>query len=431
MLLLEAIIILLLIVVNGFFAAAEMAVVSARKVRLELLAEDGDSSAKAALRLIEHPNTFLATVQVGISLVGTAASAFGGARVAVVLHGYLDRVPWLRPYSGPLSLGIVVLLITYLSLVLGELAPKRLALLAPEQFARRIAVPFLGFASMGAPIVRFLNASSRLIVQLLAGERTANSAITEEEIEAILETGVEEGAIEQSEQEMLQSVLDLSDLQVRMMMRPRTDIVGIEAGRPVREVLPILASTGLSRIPVYESDLDHITGILSLRDFIVLDPSKLDEDVRNFAREGLFVSENMPAFRLLETFKREKAQMAIVLDEYGGTAGLVTLQDVLEQIVGDMGDEYGPANEPQIRQQESSSEWLMSGRTPIEDLKDALGLRDLEGEDVYRFETLAGFILSHLGRIPKEGDTLVRQGYRFEVVRMDGLQIDQVRVTHG
>jgi putative hemolysin len=429
MLVIETLIILSLVLLNGFFAAAEMAVVSARKARLRVLADAGDRSAAHALELIEHPNTFLATVQVGITVVGTLASAFGGARIAEALQTYFDRVSWLRPYSEPLSLGIVVILIAYLSLVLGELAPKRLALLAPETHARRIAGLFLTLSALTRPAVRFLSASSRLVVKLVAGERTADTSITEEEIEAILETGVEEGALEETEQEMLQSVLDLSDLQVRMMMHPRTDIVGVEAGQPVREVLPSLAQSGLSRIPVYQGDLDHIVGILSLRDFIALESAKLDEPAGQFAREALFVAESMPAMRLLEQFKRQHAEMAIVLDEYGGTAGLVTLQDVLERIVGDLSDEYDGTPEPQIRRQAGDA-WTMSGRTAIDELKQALDLRQLDGEDYYRFETLAGFLLAHLGRIPQAGDTLTRQGYQFDIVSMDGLQIESVRVTH-
>ncbi len=314
--------------------------------------------------------------------------------------------------------------------MLGELAPKRLALLAPESLARRIAGLFLTLSAIARPATRFLNASSRLVALLLVGERTAENAITEEEIEAILETGVEEGALEQTEQEMLQSVLDLSDLQVRMMMQPRTDIVGVEAGQPLREALPDLLKSGLSRIPVYQGDLDHITGILSLRDLIGLGPAELDEPAGKRTRDPLFVSENMPAMRLLETFKRQHAEMAIVLDEYGGTAGLVTLQDVFEKIVGDLSNEYDRIAEPPIRAQ-TDDVWLMSGRTTLDDLKGALDLRQLDDEDFYRFETLAGFLLAHFGRIPQKGDRLSRQGYEFEVERMDGLHIESVRVTRA
>lgn len=426
---LELLIILLLIVVNGVFAAAEIAVLSARKVRLQVKAGKGDRKAQQALRLVEHPNTFLATVQIGITLVGTLASAFGGARVALVLQRSFERVPWLQPYSASLALGIVVLAITYLSLVLGELAPKRLALRDPEGYTRRIAVPFLALSSLAHPLVRFLTWSSRTVVRLIAGEAQAQPAITEEEIEALLEAGAKGGALGETERRLMQSVLDLSDVQVRSIMIPRTAIVGVEAGQPLEAVLPRLIQSGFSRLPVYQGDLDHIVGILHLRDVVGVDPSALQRDVASFARPALFVAEGMSVYRLLETFRRHRTQVAIVLDEYGGTAGLVTLEDVLEEIIGELSDEHDVVAEAKIRPRGSDS-WIVDGLTPIEHLKEELGVtQELTGEKEYRFETVGGLVMAHLGHIPKAGESFCSDGYRFEVLRMDRHRVARVLVT--
>ena len=429
MFVLELLVILLLIVANGMFAAAEIAVLSARKVRLQVRAGKGDRKAQQALRLVEHPNTFLATVQIGITLVGTLASAFGGARVAVALQRFFERVPWLQLYSASLALGIVVLTITYLSLVLGELAPKRLALRDPEGYTRRIAAPFLALSNLAYPLVRFLTWSSRMVVRLIAGEALAQPAITEEEIEALLEAGAKGGALGETERRLMQSVLDLSDLQVRSIMIPRTAIVGVEAGQPLEAVLPQLTQSGFSRLPVYQGDLDHIVGILHLRDVVGVDPSVLKQDVATFARSALFVTEGMPVYRLLETFRRHRTQIAIVLDEYGGTAGLVTLEDVLEEMIGELSDEHDAVAEAEIRPRGSDS-WIVDGLTPIEHLKEELGLtQKLTGEEEYRFETVGGLVLAHLGHIPKAGEFFCSDGYRFEVLRMDRHRVARVLVT--
>ena len=428
MALFEILIILLLILTNGAFAAAEMAVVAARRVRLELMSNAGDRRAGHALQLLDHPNTFLSTVQIGITLVGTLASAFGGARVARGLALALDRVPWLQPYSAALSLGIVVVCITYLSLVLGELAPKRLALQNPEQYTRLIARPFLLLSSLSRPLVNFLTWSSATVASLVSAGPVKEPSVTEEEIEAMLETGAEEGVLAQEEQRLMQSVLDLSDTQVRTIMRPRTTIVAVEAGRPLNEVLSLIVQSGFSKLPVYEKDLDHVIGILHVRDLIGLEAGRRQEDVARYARLPLFVVEGMSVFHLLETFKRQRAHIAIVLDEYGGTAGLVTLTDVLEEIVGEVGEEDQDQESFSIRRLDANT-WLVDGLMPVEDVREVLWLPPLPGEDRYLFETLSGFIMTQLGRIPRKGDVVTIKGVQLEVLKMARRRVELVRIT--
>lgn len=424
---LEIGIILVLILINGFFAAAEIAVVSSRKIRLQTLAGKGDPAAHRALQLVEDPNRFLASVQIGITLVGTLASAFGGARVAIWLAEILGQVPLLTPVSTSISLAIVVLAITYLSLVIGELVPKRLALLDPETHVRRIARFFQVFLRLVSPAVHLLTWSSRSLVLLIVGERENAPEITEADIEAILKAGTREGVLDESEHHILQSVLDLSDTQVRMIMVPRTAIVGIDAELRLGDVISKIAEHHLTRMPVYRGDLDHIAGIVNIQDLIDLESQDLQRPIEDFVRPALFVTEGMSVMRLLETFKRRRSQMAIVLDEYSGTAGLVTLEDVLEEIVGELSDEYDDI-EPEILQSGVTS-WVVDGLTSIDHLKEELGIDHLAGEKQYHFETVAGFVLAHLGDIPKAGHAFNSAGYHFEVSSMERNRVSEVIVT--
>jgi putative hemolysin len=423
----ELAIILVLIIANGFFAAAEIAVVSARKGRLEQQAALGNRGARVALDLADNPNHFLSTVQVGITLISTLAAAFGGARLAEVLAATLLSVPALAPYAESLALALVVVLISYLSLIIGELVPKRLALQSPEGIAIRLA-PFMRFLGhLTGPIVRFLTASTELVLRLLGRYNVEETPITEDDVLALVREGTAEGTLEATEADLISSVFTFTDRTVRSLMTPRARVVAVEVHRPFVEVVDVVIESGYSRIPVYEGTLDRIIGVVHARDVLkAMKQSPLPE-LPALMRPPLYVPESQRAVVVFQRLKQQHGSLAIVVDEYGQTAGIITMEDLLEELVGDLTNETDIADVAIVRRDDGT--YLVDGFLPFADLEEELNLPSAEAiADAHDFETVAGFVIAILGRIPAVGDKVEWKHYTFEVVDMDGPRVDKVLV---
>ncbi|MBD2724892.1 HlyC/CorC family transporter [Nostoc sp. FACHB-892] len=423
----EISIILVLIIANGVFSMSEMAVVSARKVRLQQLANQGDVKAKAALKLAESPNHFLSTVQVGISLIGILTGAFGGATIANRLAVYVKVVPLLAPYSEPLSFGIVVLLITYLSLIVGELVPKRLALNNPERIASIVAIPMQALSAIASPMVYLLSASTDLILRLLGITASTEPQVTEEEIKILIEQGTEAGTFEEAEQDMVERVFRLGDRPVSYLMTPRPDIVWLDLDDSAEENRHKMVDSAYSRYPVCQGGLDNVLGVIPVTDLLARSFRGEPLDLTVGLRQPIFVPESTRGLKVLELFKQTITHMALVVDEYGVIQGLVTLNDIMSEIVGDVPSTDGQ-DHPQAVQREDGS-WLLDGMLPVEEFLELFGMEEWESEERGSYQTLGGFVITHLGRIPAAADHFEWQNMRIEVMDMDGNRVDKVLVV--
>jgi putative hemolysin len=424
---LEGLVVVLLILLNGIFAMSEIAVVSARKTRLRQWAEEGNAKARAALELANNPNQFLATIQIGITLVGILAGAFGGATIAKELSVILNDISWLAPYSHPLSLALVVVVIAYLSLIVGELVPKRLALNNPERLAMAIAAPMQVLSRVAYPAVHLLGLSTELLLRALGMRPSTEPLVTEEEIRALIEQGTQAGMFEEAEQEMVERVFRLGDRRVSAVMTPRTEIVWLDREASALEIRRTITESAHSRFLVADGSLDNVLGVVHAKDLLA---HILGEQVVNLEatlQQPLYVPESMRALKVLELFKQSGTHIALVIDEYGGIQGLVTPNDILEAIVGDL-PEAGEQVEPLAVQREDGS-WLLDGMLPVDEFKDLFDLGELPGEDQGIYQTLAGFVVMKLGRIPAATDFFVWEGLKIEVVDMDGNRVDKVLVT--
>lgn len=419
----EILIILVLIILNGLFAMSEIAVVSARKVRLQHWASEGDTRAEVALGLANTPNRFLSTVQIGITLIGILAGAFGEATIAENLAARLSLIPALEPYSRAISLGIVVLSITYLSLVIGELVPKRLGLHNPERIARAVAGPMLALSMVSFPIVRLLSLSTDAVLFLLGNRPSAEPPITEEEIKVLIEQGTQAGVFEPREQDMVAGVFRFYDRSVDALMTPRTEIMWLDVEDSPDEIRHALETSPYSRLPVGRGDLDDILGVVQVRDLLARGVACQPVDVMTSLQQPLFVPESTPASQLLELFKETGGNMVLVIDEYGGLQGLVTVHDMMQEIVGDI-----ELVKPQAVQRKDGS-WLVDGMMDIDRFKEMLQITKLPGEKKGKYHTLGGFVMMHLGRIPTTNDQFQWAGLNFEVLDMDGKRVDKILVT--
>ena len=423
----EILLIFLLLVANGIFAMSEIAMVSARKIRLQQKAEDGVKSAQVALDLSENPNRFLSTVQIGITLIGILAGALGGATLASALAVLIARVEVLAPYSQGLALAVIVLLTTYFSLVIGELIPKRLALNNPEAIAIAVAPPMRLLSRLTAPIVRVLSASTDLGLRILGIKPSLEPPVTEEEIRGLMEQGTQVGIFEAAEQDMIESVFRLSDRYIDAIMTPRTEIEWVDLDETNQEILLEILQSNHSRFLAAHDTLDNVQGILSAKDFLIKMASGQPFDIQDLLQPPLFVPDSMSTLRVLEMIKVAGVHEALVIDEYGGLLGLVTLYDILRAIVGDI---PGPGDEaePKIIQREDGS-WLADGLVSIDDVKELFEIENLPDEDRVGFQTLGGFILSQLGTIPVSGQNFTWHEIRFEILDMDGRRIDKVLLS--
>jgi len=424
---LQITLVLLLVLANGAFALAEIALVSARRARLQKLAQEGNAGARRALELMREPGRFLSTVQVGISLIGILAGAFGGATIAAHLDRVLRDLPLVAPYSRVLSLVLVVLAITYLSLVLGELAPKRFALSRPEALAARAAGPMHLLSRLAHPVVVLLSASTDLVLKILGVRPSTDPAVTEDEVRVMIAQGAETGVFAPEERVMVERIFRLGDRRVNAIMTPRHEVAWLnleESGEAIRRRL---RESGHSRFPVARGSLDAVVGVVQVKDLLTQTLAGEPLDLEAVMDPPLFVPEGRPALTLLAHFKQASAQMALVLDEFGGLEGLVTVTDVLEAVAGDLAhpEEHEP---PDVVAREDGS-WLVDGMIPIDELKDLLNLRRLPGEEPGGYQTLGGFIMTYLGTIPQAGDRFEWDGYRFEVMDMDDRRVDKVLIA--
>ncbi len=423
----EILVIFFLLLVNGLLAMAEIAVVSSRKVRLHQRAEDGDPSAAEALELARNPDEFLSTVQIGITLIGILAGAFGGATLSESLAATLNTIPLFAPFSGPLSVAVVVATITFFSLVIGELVPKRIGLNSPEKIAMAAARPMRILSTITKPLVWSLTLTSDLLVRLLHLGKSGEPSVTQAEIEGMIEQGAQAGVISEAESEVAQSVFRLAERRVGALMTRRMDIAWLDVDEGREEARDVITKSGHSRYPVCQGRLDNVLGIVESQQLLVALLTEQPLDLHSMLRLPLFVPETLPAVLLLEMFYANAQSMAIVMDEYGGTQGLITLHDLLEVLFGDVTEPVEEVAARAIQREDGS--WLFDGMLPVEDFRDLLDLDVLPGEIDNTFETLGGFVMSHLGRIPAVTDAFDWNGMRFEVVDMDGRRVDKILVS--
>lgn len=416
----EFLLIFLLILINGFFAATEMALVTSRRHRLRSLQSQGRRSANDVLQIKEKPGHYLATVQVGISLVTSLASAFGGLTAQPTVAKWIASVPALQPYADEVALILIVLFITYLSLVFGELVPKQLALRNPEGLSLAFVRPVKFLARIASLPIRFLSFSADLVLGLLGPPPKTGPSTSSEEIKLLIQQGTAEGIFQISEGAFVSGVFEYGDRKASEVMTSRTEIMALDSALTPREALDAGAKSNFSRFPIYAEDLDHVIGYVHLKDLIWADTNSR---LRDIARQVLFIPESALLPAIYKMLTAERVHMAIVLDEHGGTAGLLTLEDLLEVIVGEIDDEY-QFGQVQARQLGEGS-WLVAGNILLEELSRVTGV-PLRGTDAYT--TSAGLIMAELGHIPKVGETLQHAGLTFTVRAMDSLRIDRVLV---
>jgi putative hemolysin len=420
-------IILLLILFNGLLSMSEMAVVSSRRVRLQQMAESGSAGAGVALELVAHPNRFLSTVQVGITAVGILAGTFGGAALSGPVSDLLSDVPALDRYSEPLGVALVVIAITYLSLIIGELAPKRLALQNPERVASIVARPMQMLSRGTGPIVWFLSVSTEFVMRLLRVKKSNQPEITEDEIRLLLAQGADTGVIEEAEEELVDSIFRLGDRNVGSLMTPRHQIVYLDLNDTAEENRQNIESSGYDSYPVCRDGLDRVVGFIQVRDLWTSGLAPTAEALSELITDPQFVPEQAPALDALEQMRTAHSQKVMVVDEYGGIQGMLALDDILDAIVGDQDEhsQYGDADV--IRRDEQS--WLINGMTSLEELEEALEIDGLLAQRRSEYNTVGGLVMDRLGRIPHPSDTFECLGYMFEVVDMDGNRVDKVIVS--
>jgi len=412
-----------LVLANGIFALSEIALVSARKSRLQERADRGDHRARRALRLAEDPGRFLATVQVGITLVGVMAGAFGGAELSGELARELATRPALAPYAEPLSFLIVVLGITYLSLILGELVPKQIGLSNPERIAAAVAGPMQALSRLASPLVWVLTASTDAILRILPVRRGDEAPVTEAEISVLLDQGTRAGVFQEAEQELVETVFWLGDRRADELMTPRRRMVWLDLAEPMDVVRERMLMQSHTRYPVCEGGPDHVRGMIEVKDLWAAALRGEPLEIRTHLKQPLLVPESTRALRLLEMFRETAVHLALVVDEYGGVAGMITQGDLLQELAGDEG-----TDQPGMVQREDGS-WLVDAPMSVDEFRERMGLPDRREEERTEFRTVGGLVVTVLGRFPQVGEHTEVEGLRIEVVDMDGYRVDKVLVT--
>jgi putative hemolysin len=421
----DIVLLLILIVANGVFAMAEAAVVAARQARLQQRAQTGDKRAQAALELVKSPNRFLATVQIGITLIGIFAGAFGGATLSEEIARGLRNISFLAPYADSIGLAVVVLIITYLSLIIGELVPKRIGLHSPERIASMVAAPMRTLSKIAAPIVWLLSASTELVLRLIGLRPSDDPPVSEEEINVMMEQGRRAGVFAKVERDIVQRVFQLDDRTVSSLMTRRPDVLWLDTEDDWEVNRSKLSSSVHSRLPVCHGSLDNVLGVVGTKDLLRQCLQGQTPDLTASLQDKVLVPETLPAFKLLEAFKTNLTHVILVIDEYAVVQGLVTLNDVLTAVVGDV-PSIDDAHEPLATQRKDGS-WLLDGMLPIEEFKKIFELDNLPGDDA-NYQTLSGFVMTHMGRIPRAAEHFDVDNLHFEVVDMDGHIIDKVLV---
>jgi putative hemolysin len=418
----EIFILFLLIVLNGLFVIAEISLVSARKSRLEAWANKGNKNAKIALQLAENPEIFLSAAQIGITLIAILTGVYSGEKFGNYLQPVFEKVDILKPYAESLATGVIVVIVTFLSIVLGELIPKRLGLMNAERVATIVAGPMKAFAWLTHPFVWLLNIIPKVIFTVFNIKAATDNQVTEEEIKAIISEGTEQGTIEEAEQEIIERIFHLGDRNITSLMTHRNDIIWFDLNDNENSIKEKIISEPHSIYPICEGDLDAIKGIVSIKDLYVADDFMLFKDLM---KPALFVPENNSAYQLLEKFKEKKIHSAFIVDEYGSVQGMITLNDILEAIVGDIPEPH--IEEYEIVQREDGT-YLVDAQIQFYNFLARFEKTEWMNEGEQEFDTMAGFILHELERIPHAGDHFEWKGFRFEIIDMDGHRIDKVLV---
>ena len=412
-----------LILLNAVFSMSEIALVSARKVRLENLAEKGDKKAKLALELSSHPELFLSAVQIGMTLIAILTGVFSGERFGNYLEPYLVQWGISAPNAHTLSTTIVVIIVTFLTIIFGELIPKRFGLLRAEKIAKAMAGPMRGFARLTHPFVWLLNKTSTLFFRVFNISKSKDDAVTEEEIKTLITEGTEAGTIEEAEQEIIERVFHLSDRSITSLMTHRSDIIWFDKEESEDTIKEKILKEPHSYYPICNGTIDSIAGVVSIKDLYVSPDS---QPFGEYMQTALFIPENITAYQVLERFKASKVHSAFIVDEYGSIQGLITLNDILEAIVGDIPQENAPDYE--IIEREDGS-FLVDAQIPFYDFLNHFEKTSWIDDEEHDFDTLAGFVLHELERIPKTGDKLSWKGFAIEIIDMDGHRIDKLLVT--
>lgn len=416
----------ILVILNAIFAASEMAIATARRSRLTARADDGDRGAEAALRLQDNPNRFLSTIQVGITVVGTLLAVYTGDQFEEPLKALLQ--PHIGDWAGTGVVVIVVGAVSFLQLLFGELVPKRIAMQSADSLASFLSRPMTVVSIVTRPAVAFLSGSTNFVLWILRRHDMPEETVTQEDIRHMVRESAEDGEIQEHEEDLIHSVFAMGGKLVRQIRTPRTDIVGIDLELPLPEQLPSLMESGYSRFPAFRGDIDHVEGVVLAKDlFRSCVVGGESPAVADLVRPVVFVPENTRAIQLLQQMQKQRSHMAIVVNEHGIFEGVATLEDLLEQIVGNIEDETDEATDPDIVETGGGS-WLVSGTVSVERLKDALSIDELPEEDEGHYDTLAGLVLALMGRIPTTGEEVEGGGFAFRVVDMDGLRIDKVEI---
>lgn len=424
---LSILIIFVLIIINGIFAMSEISLISARKVRLQQMSKEGVRSAQVALDISENPNKFLSTVQIGITLIGILSGALGGASISADLSLIFQKVSWLKPYSEFLSVAIVVLLTTYFSLVIGELIPKRLGMNSPEKIASAVAMPMKFISRLTSPIVKLLSASTEIGLKLLGIQKSKDPIITEEEIKILMKQGTQSGIFESAEEDMVTGIFRLGERHIDSIMTPRTEIEWIDLEEPFEVILEQVIKSNHNRFPVATGELDNVQGILLGKDLLSKSLNGAIPSIPDIIQPPLFVPDSTSALKALDLIKEAGSHAALVIDEFSGVLGMVTLYDVLKSIVGSI----PTAGEEEIIQiiQRGDGSWLIDGLIAIDDVKELLGIETLPEEDRVGFQTLGGFMMTMLDSIPEVGQFFDVYNMRFEIMDMDGKRVDKVLIS--
>lgn len=417
----ELVLISILVLINGVLAMSEAALVASRKARLQQRASEGNKSSALAVKLLEDPNVFLSTVQIGITLIGVLSGAVGGATIAEILAVSLQNLPYIGIYSDSIALGIVVLTITVSTIWLGELVPKRLGINTPERIAEIVAGPMLFISRVFSPFIKLMSSATNFVLRLMGVNPSQEQVITEEELQMLISQGTRAGVFEEAEQDMVEGIFSLGDQRVYSLMTPRTEIVWLDVNDTNEEILEKIANSAYSRFPVREDSLEKILGIVKSRDLLVVSLSGKEINLKELAKPAFFIPETTLASRALEILKKNNTELLLVVDEFGGVQGLLTINDILEEIVGQLEEE-----EPQATQRQDGS-WLLDGMLEVDEFKEIFNLSVLPHEGEY--ETLSGFVMTSLGHIPQTADHFEWNNMRFEVIDMDGRRVDKVLVT--
>ncbi|MEI7470990.1 MAG: hemolysin family protein [Chitinophagaceae bacterium] len=419
----EILILLLLIIFNGLIVMSEIALVSARKARLETMANKGDEKAKAALYLAENPEKFLSTAQIFITLIAILTGVYSGEKFSEHLRPFIEQVDAFKPYANTISTVLIVILVTFLSIIVGELIPKRMGMLRAEKIARIVAGPMNFLSGVTHPIVWLLNKTSNLFFQLFNIKKATDSAVTEEEIKAMITEGSEYGTIEEEEKEIIERVFHLGDRNITSLMTHRTDIIWLSMQDTVQSVKEKFVDIIYSSYPVCDETVDEIKGIINIKDLLKAPSTVILKDIM---KPALFVPENNTAYQLLEKFKDTKIHSCFIVNEYGTLEGMITLNDIMEAIVGDV---------PQTGQDEyeiverTDGSFLVDAQIPFYDFLSRFDKTDWMNQDDHDFDTLAGFVLHELEHIPATGETFEWRGFSFEIIDMDGQRIDKLLVN--